>query len=488
MSQPAVTLNELDGALGTLPIGSKRCAFLGVSTAGTIALPAAFARTKDVVSNYTRGPNAEAACYWIQNYQAPAIVVRTGQSTVGTKDAIDVTGVTGTSVVTATGATLADDDVEAYFKVIVGGTIGVAGITYVWSLDNGRSVSPVTSLGTANTFVFPNVGGLGFSFAAGTLVAGDVIKQRAYAARWNTAEIGAALDALRQSTYDWDVAVIAGTIDSAAFDAIVTAFAAMPEKMWLGSTRMPNAAESEAAYKTALDAIFGSKSDTHVGICAGAARVTSAITFRSARRPFVQAAGARIASRSEEQDAAVKLDGALPGVSIYEGPNPAEHDESVNPGLDDSRFIVARTWANTGGVFINNPNLLSALGSDFQYVQHRRVMNLARRTLRMYFEDRLSRPVLVNASTGFILESEALEIEAGGDAVMRAVLRAKPKCSGGGIDGKASRFVKLSRTDNLLSTKTMNVQGAVIPLAYPKAILIDLGFRNPALQVVSVTA
>ena len=483
---PQVNLNELDGALGTLPVGSKRCAFVGVATAGPTDTPAAFSRTTNIVSNFTRGPMPEAAAYWVQNYKAPAICVRTGQSTAGTKDAIAL-AVTGTSVITATGATLADDDVDAYFKTINGGTIGVAGITYQWSLDGGRTLSPVTALGTANTFVFPNSGGLGFSFAAGTLIAGDLAQQRAYAPRWNNTEIGTALTALRVSALDWDVAVIVGTIDSTAFDAIVTAFAAMPEKMWIAGTRMPTAGETEAAYKTALDTIFSAKADTHVAIVAGAALTTSAISFRSYRRPFLFGAGARLASLSEERDGAVKDDGPLPGVSIRDANgNAIEHDETVNPGLDDSRYVAARSWANTGGVYINNPNLLSPTGSDFQFVQHRRIMNLLRRTVREYFESRLSREVLVDASTGFILETEAIEMETGCDALCRAVLRAKPKCSGGGIDGKANRFCKVSRTDLILSTKTITVQGSVIPLAYPKAINIDLGFKNPALQVKAV--
>lgn len=486
---PQVNLNELDGALGTLPVGSKRCAFLGVSPSSVVAVdtPAAFARTKDIVTNFTRGPLAEGAAYWIQNYQAPAICVRTGASTAATKDAIDITGVTGTSVVTATVGTLADDDVEAYFKVIVGGTIGTAGITYQWSLDGGRTLSPVTALGTANTFVFPGSGGLGFSFAAGTLVANDVVTQRAYAPRWNNTEIGTALTALKNSAFDWDIAVILGPIDSTAFDAIVTAFAAMPEKMWIGGFRMPNAGETEAAYKTAFDAVFSSKADTRSAVCSGAAMITSAISFRSYRWGTVRAVGARIASLSEERDPAVKSDGALPGVSIKDANgNPVEHDETVNPGLDDSRAITLRSWPNKGGAYINNAPLMSAAGSDFQFVQHRRVMNLARRTFREYFEDRLSREVLVDAATGFILESEALDMETGCDALCRAVLRAKPKCSGGGQDGKANRFCKLSRTDNILSTKTITVQGSVIPLAYPKAINIDLGFKNPALQITAV--
>lgn len=485
MSQPAVNITEQDGALGSLPVGTKRLAVVGVATAGTTAVPAAYARTKDVQTAHTRGPMPELAAYWIQNYRAPAITVRTGQSTAAAKDAIDVTGVTGTSVATATGGTLSDDDVEAVFKVVTGGTIGVAGITYQWSLDGGRTMSPITALGTANTFVFPNSGGLGFSFAAGTLLANDTITQRAYAANFNASDLGAALLALKNASYDWDVCVIVGPVDSTLFDAIASARAANPEKTFVCHARNPNAGETSAAYKTALDAIFSSKADTGIVVCAGACEATSGLTFRSLRRPSLFGIAPRLCSVTEEVDIALTTLGALPGISIRDANgNPKHHDESVNPGLDDSRFSTLRTWDGKQGVYVNNCRILSASGSDFEFAQHRRVYNLARRTLRMYFEDRLSKPILVSASTGFILEAEALEIEAGADARLRAVLRAKPKCSGGGIDGKAARFCKLSRTDNLLSTKTLTVQGAVIPLAYPKAINIDLGFKNPAVQVV----
>jgi hypothetical protein len=487
MSQPVVNLNELDGAIGSLPVGSKRVAVVGVGSSSAVAVntPAAFARIADVSNNFGRGPMAELSAYWIQNYRAPAICVRTGQSVAATKGTIDITGVLGTSVVTATAATLFDDDVEAYFRVVTGGTVGTAGITYQWSLDGGRTLSPITALGTANTFVFPNSGGGGFSFAAGTLLAGAVVQQRGIAPNWNGSELGAALEALRVSTFEWDIVLIAGPLDATTLDVVASAQAANPEKLFVGHFRMPNAAETEAAYKTAFDAAFAAKANTGIQVVAGACEAVSGVSFRAYMRPFIFGYGPRLASVSEEVDVADTTLGALPGISIRDtNGNVKYHDESVNPGLDDSRAVTARTWDGKSGVYVNNPKILSAAGSDFEFAQHRRVMSLARRTLRLYFIDRLSRPTLVDAKTGFILESEALEIEAGADSLMRAVLRTRPKCSGGGIDGKAGRFCKVSRTDNLLSTKTMTVQGAVIPLAYPKVINIDLGFKNPALQPV----
>jgi hypothetical protein len=128
-------------------------------------------------------------------------------------------------------------------------------------------------------------------------------------------------------------------------------------------------------------------------------------------------------------------------------------------------------------VYVNRPRIFSAAGSDFRLVPHRRVLNLGHAALRAYFLRRTSRPILVSAATGFILEEEALEIESGARAAMRAELLAKPKAS--------AILFTLSRTDDLLTTQTLTGQGRVVPLAYPEFINLDLGFFNPALQVIA---
>jgi hypothetical protein len=72
-------------------------------------------------------------------------------------------------------------------------------------------------------------------------------------------------------------------------------------------------------------------------------------------------------------------------------------------------------------------------------------------------------------------------MDAAANALVRSVLMQKPKASGGGLAG--GKFVAVSRNDNLLSTRTLTGQGGIVPLAYPKAITFDIGFRNPALIV-----
>jgi len=488
MSLPSVLLNELDGQLGVLPSGRKALAIAGYATGTGIALntPVGFSRTTDVLSALVRGPLVHAACYAIKNYGVPVTLVRTGGTTAATQETIDITGVLGSSVVTYGADTTADDDYDLYFKVVNGGTIGTPGITFQYSLTGGRNLSPVTALLSANTFVFPNSGGVGFAFAAGTLLAGDVVRGRTHAPKPSSGEVGAALDALRLTSIQWDIVEPAFDIDGTLFDAIETSFGSgnMKRKMWAGSARCPTNAETEATYKTALDAIFAAKATTRGMLCAGAADITSGADFGAYRRPIVHAVAARLANVTEEIDLADINLGTLPGVSIRDtNGNPYHHDELANPGLDDSRFCVLRTHDDAQGVYVNNPRLLSTTGSDFEFAQHRRIMNLFREVLDRYFLRRLSRPIVVSRKTGKILESEAAAIDAECNALCDAVLMAKPKASDGGINGK---FVRVSRNDNLLSTKKLTGQGAIVPLAYPKTIELDIGFRNPALQIVQV--
>jgi hypothetical protein len=488
MSQPSVDYSEVDGALGVLPAGSRLLAVVGISSLGTAAAPTTLAKVKDISTTFGIGPMPEAAALLPEVYQRPVLCLRAAQAGAGTCGAVAHTGA-GTSVVSVSVATSADD-YEFGWYCVTGGTIGVAGITFQYSLDGGRTKSPVMALGIPNTFTFPNSGGVTISFAPGTVLANQKEEFRGTAPTFDGTSLGAALDALNLSQQPWEGVLIAGTVDATIFDLIETKMAAAQAKgkevYWIGNTRMTNAAESEAAYKTSLDTIFATKATTVGELCAGEGELISALSGRAYRRPYAFALAPFENSLTEEANAAEVGLGGLKGFSIRDaGGNPKYHDESANPGLDDSRFSVARTWEDFAGVYPNRPRIFSSAGSDFQLSPHRRVMNLAKRTLRAYLQLRTSKPVLVNASTGFILESEAAEIEATCNALLEAELLSKPKASGGGFQ-PGNKFFQLSRTDNLLSTKRMTCTVRIVPLAYPEFISVDWGFYNPALAAVTV--
>lgn len=481
MTQPQVTITELDGALGVLPPSAGRLlAIVGVSSSGPFNTPATFARVKDVQSSFGAGPMVEAAAHFIERYGRPVLLVRTEQTgTAASVSAVDDHDATGTSVVTVHTGAAPVDDYELALEVLKTGTVGTAGITYRTSLDGGRTWTGETALGTATVLPFPGAG-VSFDLGTGGLVAGELYTATAHAAKWSPAELGDALDALRTTLVAWELVHVVGAIDADAFDAIELAIAGMSAAGkyhgWVGNTRVPNAGESESAYLSALAPLSAAKSSRHGSLYAGACKLTSSVSGRKYRRPVAFPVAAREASVSEEVNTADVNVGALDGVSIRDvNGNPDEHDESINPGLDDLRFGTLRTWDGYQGVYVNRPRLFSPSGSDFQLMPHRRVLNLAHDALRLYFVRRLNKPVLVSRSTGYILEAEALEIELGATAALRSVLLAKPKAS--------DAVFTLSRTDNLLSTNTMNGQARVIPLAYPEFIELDVGFLNPALRV-----
>jgi len=473
---------ELDGALGILPTSAGDLqAILGDAQSGPTAAPAAFARIKDVVSTFGSGPLVEHAAYALEHYGKPLVLVRTARTTLGASTNLVTSGVTGTSVITLDATVHPVDDQEIVIKVTNGGTIGVAGITLTYSLDGGRTTSPAVALGTANTYTVPN-GGPKYNLAAGTLVTGDTWTSVSHAPLWSSADLSASIDALAASKLPWEYMTILGDATGADQDTVDAKLASMHtagKHKWAQlHFRMPNVGESDAAYQTAFSTSFSSYTSINIERYAGAAQVLSSISFRQYRRPALHAVAPLYSAVSQEQDVAQIKYGPLPGVQIRDGNgNLLEHDEFEQPGLDDLKATTLRTWNGRDGVFVNNPRIACPVNSDFQFVQYRRVMNIARTTLQAYLELRTSKDIVVNATTGFIVESEAKDIESGANAALEAALLAKPKAS-------AASFV-LSRTDNLLSTQTLTYQERIVPLGYAKTITGDIAFNNPAIRAVT---
>lgn len=480
MTLPAVNITELDGALGILPAtAGKILAFVGPANDGPYNLPAAFARTQDLLANYQGGRLVEAAANYINTKGRPAVVVRTGETTPAAISSIVHAG-TGTSVASAASGAEPPDDYQYVIRFLKNGTIGQApdGITYQASYDGGRTWEAVTSLGADDEIALD---GVTFEFAAGTVKAGDTYSAQGTAATWNGTELGAAIDVLGQSTLPWDQALIVSPVDSTAVDLIDGKFEGIASRRgvsWIGYPRLNTAGETPAAYRAALGTGFSQVATVYGSLVAGGVKLTSGVSGRKYRRPLAWSFAAEQGVASEEENVADINRGPLVGAAIRDvNGNVDEHDEAINPGLDDLGFVTARTWDGYPGTYITRPRLFSPQGSDFQLVSHRRVLNLAETVLRNYFIRRLNRPVRVNTATGFILEADALEIELGALSALRTALLSKPKASG-------AQFV-LSRTDNVLSNKTLTGTARVLPLANPEYINVSVGYYNPALSLLA---
>jgi hypothetical protein len=123
-------------------------------------------------------------------------------------------------------------------------------------------------------------------------------------------------------------------------------------------------------------------------------------------------------------------------------------------------------------------------GSDFSLMQYGFVGDVGAATYRQFFLTALNQPVRVD-NAGHILEKDAQALEAGANSAVRDALIAPGHASPSTMTQKFSGSVpgptQVSRDDNILSTKTLTVNGFLIPLGYTKFINITFAFKNPAI-------
>jgi hypothetical protein len=214
---------------------------------------------------------------------------------------------------------------------------------------------------------------------------------------------------------------------------------------------------------------------TRVMFAGGYCELTSSLSIvggKTYKRSDAWPITARIAEAPIHEDLGRYRSGSLPGVvALY-------RDEYVTPGLASARFETLRTIPDAPGYYIASDtggNMMAPLGSDYAFVQNRRVMDEACRVNRVAMLRYLNEDLLVDPKTGFILETEARRIEADVNAQLEAALVF-------GASRHASAVqTRVKRDENILSTHNLTTSVSVTPKSYAKTITTTIGFRNPAI-------
>jgi hypothetical protein len=528
-----VNLFVQDNGLGQSPPGQGNTEYvIGIGSTGPYwqviqsTNPAAFQ------ANGT-GPGVEMAGFIANSTGNPVAFVAVPATAVGANASYAgvANGVTvGASNISTSVVTLSGTPNDSYYGqmtvVSVGGnstagtvgTVGTTGIQVQVSLDNNRSVYQTSNLGTATTLAvtFPGqpTTGLTLNFAAGTLCVGDTFKWISTEPVWSDAAIQSAINCMlplpslipediivvggscvrvSTSTYSGTVSAgWAGTVgcqpsDLTAFDGYMTTL--------FNKRRFNNlicqagdaqqggtSTETEALWLTSLETNFASiaAASLKVGITGGHYNCISPFTQAQFRRPLLFQAAARDSGVAIQVDLGRVLDGALANTPASPPTSPdgfIYHDEQVNPGLDAARFISCWSLLNRPGLFIKNPNMMVAPGSDFNWLQHGHVMNAACLIAYDFFVEQLSNSVRVSATTGFILPQDAMTLQTGCNTALATGLT-----NAGAV---SAATCTVSQTDNILSTSTLTVKVSIVPLGYLKAVSITLVFTNPATIAVS---
>lgn len=469
MTIPEVSLAIKDGALGVVPPnGNQVLALVGMCSSGTVNQVYSFGDIQTLKDTLGTGPLVEAAAAVLREAGGPVHCVRVNGTTAASVGSVTKVG-TGSSVLTTTG-TSALDTYPVKVKIITGGANPASGdVTFKYSLDDGINYGPTIALPTSGVYAIAGTG-VTLNFSAASLVAGDVYSFATVAPSYSVSEFNSAYDALVGTTgiTYFGVAVIGEPADGTAAAALFSAFdtklagSATAFRYLAGFMQAQN--DTDGTVKTGLASV----TSTRLVVCHGRERLQSALAGYQTDRPILYSVLARAAAVPPSEDLARVASNALVGVSAV------SRNEANTPTMDDAGFTTLRSHVGLPGFYISNCNLFSAPTSDYQYLQHRRVMDIACTAARQGFLRFLNDSVRVKTSNGTILEEDARFIEAYVEGLVRAVVT-QP--------GYASDVsVSVDRTTNVLSTSTLKGNIRLIPLGYNKAIDLTIGYFNPALK------
>jgi hypothetical protein len=350
------------------------------------------------------------------------------------------------------------------------------------SYDGGQNYGAETALGVATdiTLSAAIAGTLVIDFGAGNWIADQVIVINALAAVPTAAEVSTALDALGMSDYDWDCfqpsCPVDATIAAAIDTSLATQYARAQPRYWIGSYRLPTTTETAAQYLTAVTAAWGSYSNTRAHIFPDACWFVSRLDGRKVKRVRSWAVAPYVDRLPRHIDPAQTDNGTLPGVQLSDANgNPDLRDERLSPAYD-ALGLGSLYSRKRDGVYIGNCRTKSPTGSDYRYVQTRRVIDIGERALNEYLQKVLNREVTVSKKTGLMLPSFIRRIKIAAERYIESVYSNGPMVSGLEVNPDA--------TANILSTESVPFDFEVVPLGYVKSIPVRVLLRNPVITTV----
>lgn len=484
---PNAHITKADFATGGAPPSSIGIlAIIAASATGTYDAPAAYARDNLALTDLGAGPLVEYFSLHVQVAKKPAVLNRCHASIPGSYGAITSTASGGTSAVTADNVVLPADENHVIVAITGSGTIGVTGITYTITKDGGKSVSGKKALGTDN-FIQDVSAGIKLNLGAGTLVAGATYEFFTKRPIPNDSDLVASLQAMKVTRLAWEGVLVDAECGTATAGLLDTWLGGLEDlgqfKFALLNTRHKTepcpTAETEAAYATVVTSIVQNQATIRACVGVDAGDYVSTLTGVSQPRPVSLFLGARAMLIPVGEDPAFVGRGNLPGVQISDGSgNPRWHDEELYPGLDDQRVVTLRSFAPGGpsGVYINNANVLSPNGSDYKWLQHIRVINLActiawqRLAALLSLGVQTTDPDPQQGNKIFITETDAQRVESFVNGGFSPPLDKQVKAVG----------FALSRTDDLSSNSASKVHGTVKVVAkrYLKDFEVEASFAK----------
>jgi hypothetical protein len=369
MTLPGVSQSVLDGQLGVTQAASGVPVFFGTSSSGTTNTLYTFARPSAVTAALGEGELADALCLTLHVAGGTVHAFKTEGTVAAANSAVTASG--GGPDVTVAGT--ATNHYDAVVTVVAGGVLGTG--TFTYSLDGGKTTSPILTIPSGGTYLIPGTG-ITATFEAGTYVAAETYSFTTTPATYNSADLATAITAALAVNEIWSFPVFTGY--SATASAAATLFSAIDGHMtsMANSFRylhaiMSTGADDPGDVNTAFDAVE-SRRIWPLYSKIRAAIPNTMVGRGSPKLPTAYHAAARAAQvKASTSPAWVEL-GGLTGASE------PDFDERQNGEILHNHKITApTTYIGRSGVYLTNALLKSPAGSDFKYWQWGRVTDIA---------------------------------------------------------------------------------------------------------------
>lgn len=447
---------------------------MGTCSSGTVATVYAFSNPSDAIDTLGQGPLVEDVCYSLAIAGGPVYAMRLTGSVAGAAGAVTPTR-TSTSTGTVAVAGAAYDAYVVKIQIMLTGALGVALFRY--TLDNGATFSPNTTVPSGGSYVIANTNlTLTFTANAGPIIfeLGDLFTFTCTAPSFGSSDLAAGITALKASNIDIAAVILSGKFATATAAATIAAAMDVHASSLFTMYRpirymMDAGAEDQATTKTAFVAFSSARAAVAYGSCV----CTSAkpiVGWGAPTCPVVRPMAGRCAASLISTDPAWVAPGALPGVTSI------THDEFRNELMDQAKFSTLRTHQGLSGFYITNTKLMSVAGSDYVYWQHGRVMDAAVATGYTTLLPFLSASVRTVATPpGAIDPRDAVTWEKKAKDAERVVLLDPDNAQG--TQGHVSALdVGVDKTNNVQASFNVKVKFAIRPLGYAKTITEEFSF------------
>ncbi|MEI8259506.1 MAG: hypothetical protein WCJ30_27890, partial [Deltaproteobacteria bacterium] len=138
-------------------VDSRWCV-IGNSSIGSVGLSLLLGNTAPVISSYGYGMGPDATTHELARTKVPGAFCKVPNTTAGSYGTIDVTGVTGSALVSNDSTVTPNGEYDAWIRVDTAFTVGATGGALSTSLDGGVNWDGPFNVGTATSYTIANSG------------------------------------------------------------------------------------------------------------------------------------------------------------------------------------------------------------------------------------------------------------------------------------------------------------------------------------------